>query len=71
MIDWKMACRLRFLRGLKLFAVEGKYSDPRLFELVKELEKLETRISEIDSELLSHLEPEDQYSVADGSGLTL
>ena len=65
-----MACRLRFLRKLRLPAVEGKYSDPRLFELIQELEKLETRISEIDSELLSHLESED-YSVADGSGGTL
>lgn len=58
MIDWEMAYRLRFNRGLNLPAVEGKYTDPRLFEIVKEIHELEKRIGELDAEIMRNV-PED------------
>jgi hypothetical protein len=52
MIDWDMAYRLRFKSGFSLPIKEEKYSEPRIFEIAKEIHELELKISELHKEIM-------------------
>lgn len=52
MIDWDMAYRLRFKSGFSLPVKEDKYTDPRIFEIAREIYELEQRISELHKEIM-------------------